>query len=85
MIRSSSEWSTDVQELLAGERQIPALPSAVRERALARARQTLASMVTSPPTMRRPLRISRWLMVGAVLCLASAAGWLAGYVLSARA
>jgi hypothetical protein len=85
VIRSLSESSRDVQELLAGERQIPALPSAVRERVLARARDTLASVVASPPKTRRPLRMSRWLMVGAVLCLPGAAGWLAGCVLSTRA
>lgn len=85
MIRSLSEWSMEVGELLAQERQIPALPPAVRERALARAREALVAMPASPPIGARPLRIFRWVMVVAVLCLASAAGGLAAYKLSAYA
>src|SRR3954467_1147124 len=83
MIRSQSEWSTDVRELFAQERQIPAVPPAVRERALSRAREALVEMAASPPVGRRPLRILRWAVAVAVLCVASAAGGVAAYKIAA--
>ncbi len=85
MSRSVSEWSTDLRELLAQERQILALPPATRERALVRAREALASMAATPAAEPGPRRIFRWVTVAAVLGLASAAGGLTAYELSSYA
>ena len=84
MTRVLSEWSTVVREMLAQERQIPAVPAAVRDRAFARALETVATMAVSPPIEPTPLRSLRWVAVVAVLGLGSTAGGVAGYKLGTR-
>jgi hypothetical protein len=84
MTRVPSEWSKSVREMLAQERRIPALPAATRDRALARALETVASMAVSPPIEPTPLPSLRWVAVMAVLGLGSTAGGAAAYKLSAR-
>jgi len=70
--------------MLAQERRIPALPAATRDRALARALETVASMAVSRPIELTPLPRLRWVAVMAVLGLGSTAGGAAAYKLSAR-
>lgn len=72
--------------MLAQEREIPAVPAATRDRAFARALDTVATMAVSPPIepTPTPTRSLRWLAVVAVLGLGSTAGGVAGYELRAR-
>ena len=70
--------------MLAQERQIPVVPAATRDRAFARALQTVAAMPVSPPIEPTPPRSLRWAAVVAVLGLGSTAGGVAGYKLSTR-
>ena len=84
MTRVVSEWSTVVREMLAQERQIPAVPAATRDRAFARALETVATMAVSPPIAPTPPRSLRWVAVVAVLGLGSTAGGVAVYKLSTR-
>ncbi len=84
MTRVLSEWSTVVREMLAEERQIPAVPAATRDRVFARALETVATMAVSPPIEPTPLGSLRWAAVVAVLGLGSTAGGVAGYKLSTR-
>jgi hypothetical protein len=78
------EWSMVVREMLAQERQIPVLPAATRDRAFARALETVATIAVSPPIEPTPVRRLRWVAVVAVLGLGSTAGGVAGYKLSTR-
>jgi hypothetical protein len=84
MTRVLSEWSTVVREMLAQERQIPAVPAATRDRAFARALETVTTMALSPPIEPTPPRSLRWAAIVAVLGLGSTAGGVAGYRLGAR-
>jgi hypothetical protein len=84
MTRVVSEWSTVVREMLAHERRIPAVPASTRDRAFARALETVATMAVSPPIEPTPLRRLRWVAVVAVLGVGSTAGGVAGYKLSTR-
>lgn len=84
MTRIPSDWSTGIQELLACERRIPAVPAATRDRALARALEAIVTMAVSPPIEPTPLPSLRWVPVMAVLALGSTAGGVAAYRVSAH-
>jgi hypothetical protein len=84
MTRVTGEWSAGVREMLAQERQIPAVPVATRDRALARALEAVATMAAAPPIEPRPPPNLRWVAVLAVLGLGSTAGGAAAYKLSAH-
>lgn len=85
MTRVPSEWSMDVREMLALERQIPAVPAATRDRAFARALKTVTTTAGSPPVEPTPLRSLRWVAVVAALGLGSSAGRVAAYHLNLHA
>src|SRR5579863_6523684 len=84
MTRVPSEWSKSMREMLAQERQIPALPAATRDRALVRALEAVAGMALPPPSEPTRLPRLRWVAAMAVLGLGSTAGGAAAYKLSAR-
>ncbi len=84
MIRVPGELSTVVREMLLQERQIPAVPAATRDRALARALEAVTAMAVSPPLEPTPLRSLRWVAVVAVVGLGSTGGGMAAYELSTR-
>ena len=84
MTRVPGEWSSVVREMLAQERQIPAVPAATRDRVFARALETVTTMAVSLPIEPTPLRSLRWVAVAAVLGLGSTAGGMVGYKLSKR-
>ena len=84
MTRVASEWSAGMREMLAQERQIPALPAATRDRALTRALEAVATMAVTPPIEPTSPPSLRWVAVLAVLGLGSTAGGAAAYKLSAH-
>lgn len=68
----------DVQAILDQERSIPALPPAVRARALATARAAVAAGTVAPP-MGPPTTWVRWAAVAALTAAAGAAGGAIAY------
>jgi hypothetical protein len=84
MTRVTGEWSAGVREMLAQERQIPAVPAATRARALARALEAVATLAVTPPIEPTAPAGLRWAAVLAVLGLGSTAGGAAAYRLSAH-
>jgi hypothetical protein len=84
MTRVTSEWSAGMREMLAQERQIPALPAATRDRALTRALEAVATMAVTPPIEPTSPPSLRWVAVLVVLGLGSTAGGAAAYKLSAH-
>jgi hypothetical protein len=84
MTRVTSDWSAGMREMLAQERQIPALPAATRDRALTRALEAVATMAVTPPSEPTSPPSLRWVAVLVVLGLGSTAGGAAAYKLSAH-
>lgn len=84
MSRSRPPLSPDVRALLDQERAIPPVPAPVRARALARARAALvAGRVTAPADFGAAPR-TRWGVVMAAACIASAAIGATAYEMGMR-
>jgi hypothetical protein len=77
--------SPQVRSLLERERAIPAVPAAVRGRALARARAVLAAGVSAEQVPSTAPRKMRWAAAAMLILLASAAVATAAYRIGIRA
>jgi hypothetical protein len=77
--------SPQVRSLLERERAIPAVPAAVRGRALARARAALAAGVSAEQVPSTAPRRMRWAAAAMLILLASAAVATAAYRIGIRA
>jgi len=80
MIRTLGTLSPVVRALLDEERSIPVLPSALRARAVARARAALAAGAVPPPaSSARGVVPFRWAASVSLACAASAAALIVAY------
>ena len=84
MTRLILRLSPEAQALIDRERSIPAIPPAVRARAMARAREALARGDVRTSIPPRAAATSRWAASVVLACVASAAAGAAAYGLSAR-